>query len=170
MGRSGLWSQQLQGCAHASFCPVSSGTVRHYQDFRGQLGFRIGITSFMFTFKTDKRKKKIRINQVHFPHLRSNFSVVRLTVNIRMATSKLFQQDFRGSTMKWAALTCSFAHWVSLHCKTSTSLPWSASTFPYESSRHNDKQLWKLFSPTASQKNLPILKQGFIIFRQLLLF
>lgn len=57
MGRSGLWSQQLEGCAYASSWPVSSGSVRHYQNFRWQLGFRIGITSFMFILKMDKWKK-----------------------------------------------------------------------------------------------------------------
>lgn len=54
MGRSGLQSQQLQGCAYASSCPVSSGTVRHYQDFRWQLGFKIGISSLMYIFKMTK--------------------------------------------------------------------------------------------------------------------
>lgn len=167
-GRSGLWCQQLQGCAYPSSCPISPGAVRHYQDFRWQLDFRIGITSFMFIFKM--AKKKIKINQVHFPYLRNSFSVVRLTMNKWMATLRLFQQDFRGSSMKLPALACLFAHWISSRCKTSTSSPWPASTLPYEPSRHNDEQLWKLFSPAAFQKNLPILKQGFIMFRQLLLF
>lgn len=100
MGRSGLWSQQLQGGAYASSCPVSSGAVRHNPNFTWQLGFRIGINNFMSIFKMDKWKKNIKINQGHFPHPRRSFSVVRLTMNNWMPTLGLFQQDFRGSTMK----------------------------------------------------------------------
>lgn len=139
-------------------------------EFQMAAGFQDWHHQLYVHLENGQMKKKIRLNQVHFPHLRSNFSVVRLTVNNWMATSRLFQQDSWGSTMKWPATACSFARWVSLHCKPSTSSPWSASTFPYEPSRYSDEQPWKLFSPAALRKNLPILKQGFIIFKQLLLF